>query len=234
VLILVLWKLVTKDYYAYSSIAGRKLCLLIGVRILPLLRSRHNPAHQDLSNNTNGTLQFLQNFGLRFNLIFSEEIIQYSRAFAPQVQTSWNQADAPLLVESFPKTPKVMESSRCTPPGGELSKDSKGHGIKPMHPSSRRAFQRHQEHDLQHPPWVDLITTKQNKTKYLHRYPMETHCSVFRLVGMPMWVRIPLSWIKGPFAFLYYGQPGATLGWGTFWKVVTWWWWCNIWSEDGK
>jgi hypothetical protein len=27
-------------------------------------------------------------------LVFSEEIIQYSRTFAPQVQTSWNQAHA--------------------------------------------------------------------------------------------------------------------------------------------
>jgi hypothetical protein len=32
-----------------------------------------------------------------------EKIIQYSRTFAPQVQTPWNQDDAPLLVESFPK-----------------------------------------------------------------------------------------------------------------------------------
>ncbi len=32
-----------------------------------------------------------------------------------------------------------------------------------MHPSSLRAFQRHQEHDLKHPGSVDLITTKQNK-----------------------------------------------------------------------
>jgi len=39
-------------------------------------------------------------------LIFSEEIIQYSRTFAPQVQTSWKQAHAPLLMESFPKTPR--------------------------------------------------------------------------------------------------------------------------------
>jgi hypothetical protein len=37
------------------------------------------------------------------------------------------------------------------------------HGTKPMHPSSSRAFQRHQEHDLKHPSSVDLITTKQNK-----------------------------------------------------------------------
>ncbi len=34
------------------------------------------------------------------------EIIQYSRTFAPQVQTSWNQAHAPLLVTNFPKIPR--------------------------------------------------------------------------------------------------------------------------------
>jgi len=34
-----------------------------------------------------GTFQFLQKFQLRFNLIFSEEIIQYSRTSTPQVQT---------------------------------------------------------------------------------------------------------------------------------------------------
>jgi hypothetical protein len=39
------------------------------------------------------------------NIIFSERIIQYSRTFTPQVQTSWNQANAPLLVKSFPKIP---------------------------------------------------------------------------------------------------------------------------------
>jgi hypothetical protein len=38
---------------------------------------------------------------------------------------------------------------------------------KPMHPSSSRAFQRHQEHDLKHPSSVDLIITIQNKTNYL-------------------------------------------------------------------
>ncbi len=39
-----------------------------------------DPAHQDLSNNTKGSE------------IFSDEIIQYSRTFAPQVERSWNQA----------------------------------------------------------------------------------------------------------------------------------------------
>jgi hypothetical protein len=46
---------------------------------------------------------------------------------------------------------------------GLLHCKSKCHGTKPMHPSSLRAFQRHQEHDLKHPVSVDLITTKQNK-----------------------------------------------------------------------
>jgi hypothetical protein len=40
---------------------------------------------------------------------------------------------------------------------------SKHPGTRPMHPSSSRAFQRHQEHDLKHTSLVDLITTKQNK-----------------------------------------------------------------------
>jgi hypothetical protein len=40
---------------------------------------------------------------------------------------------------------------------------------KPMHPSYLlRAFQRHKELNLKHHPgWVDLITTKQNKTNKL-------------------------------------------------------------------
>jgi hypothetical protein len=36
-----------------------------------------------------------------------------------------------------------------------------------MHPSSSRAFKRHQEHDLKHPGLVDFITTKEKKTNYL-------------------------------------------------------------------
>jgi hypothetical protein len=36
-----------EGYYAYSSRSGGKLCLLVGVRTLPLLRSRHKdpPIH---------------------------------------------------------------------------------------------------------------------------------------------------------------------------------------------
>jgi len=48
------------------------------------------------------------NLQLQFNLVFNEKIIQYSRNFAPQVQTSWNQAHAPLIIESFPKTPRMQ------------------------------------------------------------------------------------------------------------------------------
>jgi len=63
-----------------------------------------NPAHQDLSKNTKGTFQFLQNFQMQFNVIFNEEIIQSSRTFALRVQMPWNEAHAPLLIESFLKT----------------------------------------------------------------------------------------------------------------------------------
>jgi hypothetical protein len=45
--------------------------------------------------------QFLWNFQLGFSLIFSEEIIQYSKTSTLQVQMPWNQAHAPLLLESF-------------------------------------------------------------------------------------------------------------------------------------
>jgi len=44
-----------------------------------------------------------------------------------------------------------------------LHHKSKHHETKLMHPSSSRAFQRHQEHDLEHLGLVDLIGTKQNK-----------------------------------------------------------------------
>ncbi len=44
-----------------------------------------------------------------------------------------------------------------------LHHKSKHHGTKPMHPSSLRAFQRHQAHDLKRPSSLDLITTKRNK-----------------------------------------------------------------------
>jgi hypothetical protein len=44
-----------------------------------------------------------------------------------------------------------------------LHHKSKHHGTKPMHPSSLRAFQRHQEHDLKHPGLVNFIITKQKK-----------------------------------------------------------------------
>ncbi len=45
-------------------------------------------------------------YQLQYNLIFSEEIIQYSRTFAPG-------------------SPNVMEPSPCIPPHRELSKDTK-------------------------------------------------------------------------------------------------------------
>ncbi len=62
-------------------------------------------------NNTKGTFQFLRNFQLQFHIIYSEEIIQYSRTFVSEVQMSWNQAHAPLLVESIPKTPRTQSEA---------------------------------------------------------------------------------------------------------------------------
>jgi hypothetical protein len=47
------------------------------------------------------TFEFPPKFQLGFILIFSEEIIQYSRTFALQVQTPWNHAHAPLFVQSY-------------------------------------------------------------------------------------------------------------------------------------
>ncbi len=70
-----------------------------------------NPARQDLSNGIKGTFQCFRSFQLWFNLIFSEEIIQYWKTFAPQVQTPWNQAHASLLVESFPKRPRTWSEA---------------------------------------------------------------------------------------------------------------------------
>jgi len=56
---------------------------------------------------TKGTLQSFQNFQLWFNLIFNEEIIQYSQTFAPQVQIAWNQSHALFFIENFPKVPRI-------------------------------------------------------------------------------------------------------------------------------
>jgi hypothetical protein len=70
-----------------------------------------NPDHQDLSNNIKDIFQFLRNFQLWFNLIFIKEIIQYSRTFVLQVQTSWNEAHAPLLIKSFPNTPRTQSEA---------------------------------------------------------------------------------------------------------------------------
>jgi hypothetical protein len=36
-----------------------------------------------------------------------KKFIQYSGTFALQVQTSWNEAHAPILVKSFPKMPST-------------------------------------------------------------------------------------------------------------------------------
>jgi len=58
------------------------------------------------SNNTKDTFQFLWNFQLWFNFIFSEE-------------------NHPIFKNFCTTSPNVMEPSPCTPPCQELSKDTK-------------------------------------------------------------------------------------------------------------
>ncbi len=117
--------------------------------------------HHELSKDTKGTFQFLQNFQLQFNLIFNEEIIQYSKTFVQQVQTSWafqrHQRDIQFLQNfqlqfNLTFNEEIIQYSRTFVQQVQTS----------------WAFQRHQEHDdLKHPSSMDLISTKQNKTDYL-------------------------------------------------------------------
>jgi hypothetical protein len=66
-----------------------------------------------------------------------------------------------------------------------------------MHPSSLRAFQRQQEHDLKHPSLVDLITTKQNKLpSFIDRFMLGV------LVNGPtwqIWKKKPSPWLVAGF-----------------------------------
>jgi hypothetical protein len=82
---------------------------------------KHLARYIDISKNLktkNITLFQMQMLGifhvlsiLQLNLIFNEKIVQYSRTFALQVQTPWNQAHAPLLIEIFPKTPRTQSKT---------------------------------------------------------------------------------------------------------------------------
>ncbi len=76
---------------------------------------------------------------------------------------------------------------------------SKCHGINPMHPSSWRAFERHQELDLKHHGLVDLVTPKQNKLpSFIDRW-----CSKKNFKKTQIW--------KVPCLFQEYGAPKKTL-----------------------
>jgi hypothetical protein len=115
-----------------------------------------NPPHQDLSNNTKKHIPIPLKFSgmIWFDLIFSEEIIQYSQELLhPKSKRHGTKPHAPLLAKSFPKTPRTWsEASQFTPPHQELSKGTKNMIWSiPVHPSSPRAFQRHQEHNLKPP-----------------------------------------------------------------------------------
>jgi hypothetical protein len=57
-----------------NPILPNKFHLILRIKIFPTTPKAHSNSSK--------------NFQLQLNWIFSEEIIQYSRAFAPQVQTS--------------------------------------------------------------------------------------------------------------------------------------------------
>jgi hypothetical protein len=71
------------------------------------INSIKSSAHQDLSENTKGTFQFFQKFQLRFNLIFSEEIIQYSRNFCTSRPNTMKPSQCTPPRETFPKRPRM-------------------------------------------------------------------------------------------------------------------------------
>jgi hypothetical protein len=78
-----------------------------------------------------------------------------------------------------------------------LHPKSKHCGTKPMHPSSSRAFHRHQ-HDLKHPGLVDLISTKQNKPpSFIDR------CSLSVIIQFPNSFCVTL---QVPFLYGYKGS----------------------------
>jgi len=60
-----------------------------------------------------------------------------------------------------------------------------------MHPSSCRAFQRHQEHGLKHTSWVDLIPTTQNKLPFFIDRSLFIH-----VIDLPVLVPM-LAWALG-------------------------------------
>jgi hypothetical protein len=74
----------------------------------------YNLVHQDPSNNTKCTFQFLRNFQVWFNLILSEKIIQYSRTFEVA-------------------SPNAMKPSPCTLPPSRAFQRHQEHDLK--HPS---------------------------------------------------------------------------------------------------
>ncbi len=108
--------------FSVVEITFKSIFPTIWIQILPI--NFNTFAHQDLSNNTKGTFQFIKKIQIGFNLIFNEKIIQFSRAFMLKVQMSLNQAHAPLLLKSFPKRPKMwFEASQFS--GSHKSKQNK-------------------------------------------------------------------------------------------------------------
>jgi len=65
-----------------------------------------NLAHQDLSNNINDTFQFLQNFQLRFNLIFTEKYSIFKNFCIASPNIIWTNPMHPSLLRAFQRHQK--------------------------------------------------------------------------------------------------------------------------------
>ncbi len=93
--------------FSAAEITLKSICPTFWIQILPnkfhsILLIKIFPTTPKAHSNSS------QIFSYDFNLIFNEKIIQYSRTFALHIQTPWNQANAPLLLKSFPKRPRMQ------------------------------------------------------------------------------------------------------------------------------
>jgi len=75
-----------------------------------------NQGHNDTRKVVKFEIHILKKIKLTSNYRRPQVVnIQYSRTFATQVQMPWNQAHAPLLLESFPKRPRTRSEASWFP-----------------------------------------------------------------------------------------------------------------------
>jgi hypothetical protein len=98
-----IWIFSGRNHFKKSIFATFWIQILPNKNSIKILLIKIFPTTPKVHSNSSKKIQ------LWFILIFNEEIIQYSRTFALQLQASWNQANAPLLLESFPLRISLLE-----------------------------------------------------------------------------------------------------------------------------